>query len=151
MICVSGKTLQWRHNERDVVSNHQPLDCLLNRLSKEQIIKKTSKLRVIGLCEGNSSVTVEFPAQMASNAENVSKWWRHLVQNYSTTNTLLCVNFILLIGTEWWTCASVNYAIIGSDNGLSPGRRQPIIWTNDGLLLFRPKGICFNGISFERF
>ena len=34
--------------------------------------KKTSKLRVTGLCAGNSPVTGEFPAQMASNAENVS-------------------------------------------------------------------------------
>ena len=25
--------------------------------------------------------------------------------------------------------------IIGSDTGLSPGRRQAIIWTNDGILL----------------
>ena len=38
---------------------------------------KTSKLRVTGLCVGNSSETDEFPAQMASNAENVSIWWRH--------------------------------------------------------------------------
>ena len=29
-----------------------------------------------GLCAGNSPVTGEFPAQMASNAENVSIWWR---------------------------------------------------------------------------
>ena len=28
---------------------------------------------------GNSPVTDEFPAQMASNAENVSIWWRHHV------------------------------------------------------------------------
>ena len=28
--------------------------------------------------------------------------------------------------------------IIGSDNGLSPGRRHAIIWTNAGLLLIRP-------------
>ena len=41
--------------------------------------KKTSKLRVAGLCEGNSAVTGEFPAQRASNAENVSIWWRHHV------------------------------------------------------------------------
>ena len=34
--------------------------------------KKTSKLRVTGLCAGNSPVTGEFPAQKASNAENVS-------------------------------------------------------------------------------
>ena len=44
--------------------------------------KKTSKLRVTGLCEGNSLVTSEFPAQRASNAENVSIWWRfHVAQN----------------------------------------------------------------------
>ena len=41
--------------------------------------KKTSKLRVTGLCEGNSPVTCEFPTQMASNAENVSIFWRHHV------------------------------------------------------------------------
>ena len=41
--------------------------------------KKTSKLRVTGLCAGNSPVTGEFPAQMASNAENASIWWRHHV------------------------------------------------------------------------
>ena len=29
------------------------------------------------LCAGNSPVTCEFPAQMASNAKNVSIWWRH--------------------------------------------------------------------------
>ena len=39
--------------------------------------RKTSKVRVIGLCEGNSPVTGEFPAQRASNAEGVSIWWRH--------------------------------------------------------------------------
>ena len=39
--------------------------------------KKTSKLRVTGLCEGKSPVTGEFPAQKASNADNVSIWWRH--------------------------------------------------------------------------
>ena len=38
---------------------------------------KTSKLRATGLCEGNAPVTGEFPAQRASDAENVSIWWRH--------------------------------------------------------------------------
>ena len=40
-------------------------------------IKETSKLRVTGLCEGNSPVTGEFPAQRASNAKNIFIWWRH--------------------------------------------------------------------------
>ena len=39
--------------------------------------KKTPKLRVTGLCDGNPPVTGEFPPQKASNAENVSIWWRH--------------------------------------------------------------------------
>ena len=50
------------------------LNCLFRHRSK-----KRSKLRVTGLCAGNSPVTGEFPAQMASNAENVSIWWRHHV------------------------------------------------------------------------
>ena len=47
--------LQWRHNECDCVSNHRRHDCFLNRLFEAQI-KETSKVRVTGLCEGNSSV-----------------------------------------------------------------------------------------------
>ena len=68
--------LQWRHNGHDGVSNHQPHDCLPNRLFRRRS-KRTSKLRVTGLCAGNSPATGEFPAQRASKAENVSIWWRH--------------------------------------------------------------------------
>ena len=39
--------------------------------------KKTSKLRVTGLCARNSTVAGEYPVQMANNAENVCIWWRH--------------------------------------------------------------------------
>ena len=80
-ICMTGPswlsaTLQWRHNGRDSVSNHQPHDCLLNRLFGRRS-KKTSKPRVTGLCAGISPGTGEFPAQRASYAENVSIRWRH--------------------------------------------------------------------------
>ena len=69
-------TLQWRHNGLDSVSNHHPHHCLLSR-SFGPRSKKTSKLRVTGLCAGNSPGTGEFPAQMASYAGNISIWWRH--------------------------------------------------------------------------
>ena len=72
----TGDGLRWRHNEHDGVSNHQSHHCLLNRLFRRRS-KETSKLRVTGLCAGNSPVTGEFPAQSASNEENVSIWWRH--------------------------------------------------------------------------
>ena len=50
-------TLQWRHNERDGVSNHRRIDCLPNRLFRSRS-QKTSKLCVTGLWERNSPVTV---------------------------------------------------------------------------------------------
>ena len=68
-------TLHWRHNGRDGVLNHQPHDCLLKCLFRRRS-KKTSQLRVTGLCAGNSLVAGEFLAQMASNAEKVSIRWR---------------------------------------------------------------------------
>ena len=83
------KTLQWRHNESNGVSNHQPHDCLLNCLFRRRS-KETSKLRVTGLCGGNSPVTGEFPAQRASNAENISIWWSHHVIIGSQISTGHC-------------------------------------------------------------
>ena len=53
-------TLHWRHNDHDSVSNHQPHGCLLNRLFRRRS-KKTSKLRVTGLCVGNSPGPVNSP------------------------------------------------------------------------------------------
>ena len=74
--CNKLHSLQWRYKGHDGVSNHQPhgclLYCLLGRRSKQ-----TSKLRVTGLCVGNSTVTGDFCAQRASNSENVSIWRRH--------------------------------------------------------------------------
>ena len=116
--------LRWRHNGLDSVSNHQPPGCLLNRLFKRKS-KKTSKLRVTGLCAGNSPGTGEFSAQMASYAENVSIWWRHhaimnLMRAYEISfgvqcQTLflsaakLCVSFILHM---LYHCAVPRYHVL---------------------------------------
>ena len=80
-------SLRWRHNDHAGVSNHQPHGCLLNRLFRRKS-KKTSKPRITGLCAGNSTGTGEFPAQMASYAENVSIWWRHHVRIKASVYTL---------------------------------------------------------------
>ena len=90
-------TLLWLHNDHDGVSNHQPHDCLLNLLFKRRS-KKTSKLHVTGLCAGNSPVTSEFPAQRASNAENVSIWWRHDSNKHTSMIALLFSKIILWSG-----------------------------------------------------
>ena len=104
-------TLQRRHG-RDGVSNHQPYDCLLNRLFRRRS-QKTPKLRVTGLCAGNSPVTGQFTAQIASNAENFPIWWQkqtrtamlyqppsqrdtpHIKSNYAKLFQPLVVDYIL--------------------------------------------------------
>ena len=53
-------SLQWRHNDHDNVLNHQPRGCLLNRLFRRRS-KKTSKLRITGLCVGTSPGPVNSP------------------------------------------------------------------------------------------
>ena len=62
-ISSNSGSLQWRHNGRDGVSNHQPYECLLNRLFKRRS-KKTSKR--------------QWPlrGERVSKAENNSIWWQ---------------------------------------------------------------------------
>ena len=74
---------------------------------------------------------------------------------------LCCVFFLLVsvflvdsydILTHWGRVTHIcvgNLTIIGSDNGLSPGRRQAIIWTNAGILLIGPLGTNFSEILIE--
>ena len=57
---TSHKSLHWRHNDHDGVSNHQPHRCLPNRLFRSRS-NKTSKLRVTGLRVGNSPGPVNSP------------------------------------------------------------------------------------------
>ena len=52
-VSETNTTLQWRHNERNSISNHQPHDGLPNSSFRRRS-KKRSKLRVTGLCVGNS-------------------------------------------------------------------------------------------------
>ena len=70
VITKSGsQTLHWRHNGRNGVPNHRRVDCLLNRMFRHRS-KKTSKLCVTGLCEGNDRWPVKYPTQWANIMEN---------------------------------------------------------------------------------
>ena len=120
---TSGKdvSLQWRRNGRDSVSNHQPHDWLLSRLFRCRSTK-TSKLRVTGLCAGNSPVTGEFPAQMASYAENVSISWRYHVlhnSNYYKILTNKCMRLRTDIRGDSMNVSPWSYTY-GHDNDIRP-------------------------------
>ena len=86
--------LQWHHNECDGASKHRSLDCLHIRLFKCRS-RKTSKLLVTDLCEGNSSVTGGFPHKgpvrrkmfpfddVIVNRVFYVKWWRRWLNEQS--------------------------------------------------------------------
>ena len=69
--------------------------------------------------------------------------------SWPTLLTIICECVTLSQLTHWGRVTHIcvgNLAIIGSDNGLSPGRRQAIIWTNAGILLIRTLGTNFSEI-----
>ena len=99
-------TLHWRHNDHDGVSNHQPHGCLLKGSFRRRI-KKTSKLRVTGLCAVNSPGPVNsshkgpvtrkmFPSddvimQKCNNSHLRQSIWKYVYKNRS-----FCFDFSML-------------------------------------------------------
>ena len=84
-------------------------------------------------------------------------WWQFhqpLLVKAACINTIHddgipCKSFTLIHwGRVMHICVSKR-AIIVSDNGLLPGRRQAIIWTNAGILLIGPLGTNFSEILIE--
>ena len=108
VLLENAVSLYWRHNGRNGVSNHQPLDCLINRLFRPRS-KKASKLRVTGLCAWNSPGTGNFTAKMASDAKNVSIWWRLRVwMDLSGFVSSLCYTIMMML----LMCVSQQPAIV---------------------------------------
>ena len=76
--------------------------------------------------------------------------------NRSSAVTILFIVYAIALAmnplTHWGRVMHIcdsNLSIIGSDNGLSPGRRQDIIWTNAGILLIGPLKTHFSEILIE--
>ena len=105
---VRSFTLQWRHNGRDGVSNHQLHHCLLNRLS---------------------SASLAF-------VRGIHRWPVNSTHKWSVTRKMFPFHDVIMkhrtLFTKWPPfCADGNFKClfvsIGSDNGLTPNMRQAII------------------------
>ena len=99
---------------------------------------KMSPLYVLWLNSGKWSLLNEL-----SHVCLFSQQFARLLQRILRQNGVL---------THWGRVTHICVAkltINGSDNGLSPGRRQAIIWTNAGILLIRPSGRNFSEILIE--
>ena len=93
---------------------------------------------LLAVCEGNpphkgSVMWKTFPCHHVTISSVFSALWEQYLTHWGRV-THICVN---------------NPTIIGSDNGLSPSRRQAIIWTNAGILLIETLGTNFSEILIE--
>ena len=72
----------------------------------------------------------------------------NVAQMVMLANRTLNISALTHWGRVTYICVS-NLTITGSDNGLSPGWHQAIIWANAGILLIGPLGINFSEILIE--
>ena len=70
----------------------------------------------------------------------VMEWWTYTLLYEAMEGEVINHTLTWQVETEWRIFASINLTLIGSDNGLSPGRRQAIIWANATVLLIGPLG-----------
>ena len=92
-------TLQWPQNERDGVSIHRRIVGLLNHLLSRRS-KKTSKLRVTGLCEGNSPVIGEFAER--GNVHWMTSSWAVMFFVHVNYSLLKHIIFYQSEKIYWW-------------------------------------------------
>ena len=98
------KQLLWRHNEHDSVANHQPRGCIRDRLFSRRS-KKTSKLRVTGLCVGNSRTKGQFRGKCFHLM--TSSWYynlRWIKMSYEIRRPF-CLDFNVLIIDALSSCS----------------------------------------------
>ena len=115
---------------------------------------------LLALCVGNSSVTsglssqrpvtrrsdilldVRLNKRLSKQSSDLRRHAAHCNVAVMDWLSTVCINSLRHI------CVS-KLTIIGSDNDLSPSRRQAIIWTNNGVLLIRILGTNFSNILSE--
>ena len=135
--------LQWRHNGCDGVSNHQRLDCLLNRLFKPRS-KKISKRRVTGLCEGNW----------------IRRWPMNSPHKGPVTRKMFPFGDIVMLRMEWlkwWWSLRISISVLAFRMSVSDNHRlgRPLTKSelpndNQSQLLIEDKA-CRHGMNINHY
>ena len=160
VIYKSERTLQWCWNEHHDISNHWHLDCLLNHSGTHQ--RKRQSSMSVAFVRGTHRWLVESPHKgpimwkmfpfddiimtcWCQISSTVPFHWLRMVHHRQLDSSM---SWLTHWGRMTHICVS-KLTIIGSDNGLPPGRRQAIIWTNAGILLIGPLETNFSGIFIK--
>ena len=97
---------RWHHcndvQMREMASQITSLTIVYSTVCSGADQRKTSQLRVPGLCAGHSPATGEFPTRMARNAENNSIWWRHHVLKMQEWLNIALFLWMILFSLMYW-------------------------------------------------
>ena len=138
---------QWRQNGRDSVSNHQLNACphkwpVTRKMFPFDDVIMSSRSREVLTCQGCGFCTPSLWGVPPRWYGQDSKLQERRARSQNAGNKI----------THWGRvthlCVS-KLTNIASDNGLSPGRRQAITWTNIGILLIGPLGTNFSEMLIE--
>ena len=158
--CVSAGDITMTSSECQGNSNPRQLNCLFN-----VITTKHQRPASLALCEGNPPMIGGSPHQGPVMPKtfpcHMKRHWRLFIRTELYHKWVNNVSIIMHMKTKdygehrlthWGQVTHIcvgNLTIIGSDNGLSPGRRQAIIWTNAGIFLIGPLGTNFSEMLIE--
>ena len=133
--------LQQRHIGHHCVSNHRQLECLFN-----SVFRLSLNIRITGpFIRGIRRWSVDSPHKGPVKCRKRF----HDITFFMTDIQLVNSSAVVKTLTHWGRVTHICVSIIGSDNGLWPGRRRAIIWTNAGILLIWPLGTHFSEISID--
>ena len=135
-VCVRPSDAMWHHKTRSTL-----VWAIVCRLLGANPLHEP----MLTYCQLDPSLIFEFWAKEPFTKMLLKYHLRHGSQ-------FSCLNVLTHWGRVTHICVS-KLTIIGSDNGLSPGRRQAIFWTNAGILLIEPSGTNFSeiGIGIQTF
>ena len=118
---VTNRSLQIRHAPSDLEGNEK----------KTKFLKNVHLYHGLKLMGGVLSASIIF--------------WKNMMNIFQNNDG--CIDIEQKDPQHWGRVTHIcvsKLTTIGSDNGLSPGQRQAIIWTNAGILLIRPSGANFS-------
>ena len=97
---------------------------------------KHQRFASLAFVRGNSPATGEFTTQMASNAENVSTWWRpHFSPGQNGRHFADDIFNCIFLKENIWIAIKLHWNLYPmSHNGLAPNKRQAFFWINVGPL-----------------
>ena len=145
--CLTNPIQCWSRSMPNVIRHCQGLWCDRASLGQNELNETAVWIPYIMYC---SSVLYEVcPATISLASSMVCGWWT-AIGWFSLGLEFITNEYAWL--THWGRVTHIcvgNLTIIGSDNGLSPDRRQTIIWTNVGILLNGPLGTNFSEILIK--